>query len=85
MYIIPEDAWFIIPSREVRTTALCLSTNKPGPYDRFREAWHLLGKGDLRTIWAEAEETPAAALHSPSAGSLAIRVPSGVCRDSEGT
>lgn len=65
VYIIPEDAWFIIPSREVRTTALCLSTNKPGPYDRFREAWHLLGKGDLHTIWAQTEELPIAAAAPP--------------------
>jgi hypothetical protein len=43
--IIPENTWYIIPIHAVRGTSLMFrrkSDPKPGLYDQFREAWHLL-------------------------------------------
>jgi PD-(D/E)XK endonuclease len=44
-YIIPEDTWYILPLRAVRGTSLLIRPRKdrrPGRYDQYREAWHLL-------------------------------------------
>jgi hypothetical protein len=45
-YIIPEDTWYIIPLRAARgVTSLLFRRRrdpKPGLYDAYREAWHLL-------------------------------------------
>src|SRR4029077_7260224 len=45
-YIIPEDTWYILPVQEVvnRTSLLFRQKRdrKPGLYDAYREAWHLL-------------------------------------------
>lgn len=45
-YIIPEDSWFIIPLQAIlgRTSLLFRRKRdpKPGQYDQYREAWHLL-------------------------------------------
>lgn len=44
-YIIPEDTWYIIPLHAVRGTSLLFRRKKdrrPGIYDQYREAWHLL-------------------------------------------
>ncbi len=44
-YIIPEDTWYIIPVRAVRGTSLLFRRKKdhrPGLYDQYRQAWHLL-------------------------------------------
>jgi len=44
-YIIPEDTWYIIPLHAVRGTSLLFRRKKdrrPGLYDQYREAWHLL-------------------------------------------
>jgi PD-(D/E)XK endonuclease len=44
-YIIPEDTWYIIPLHAVRGTSLLFRRKKdrrPGLYDRYKEAWHLL-------------------------------------------
>jgi hypothetical protein len=45
-YIIPEDTWYIIP---LHATGGCTSLlfrrrrdRRPGLYDAYREAWHLL-------------------------------------------
>jgi hypothetical protein len=44
-YIIPEDTWYIIPLHAVRCTSLLFRRKKdrrPGLYDQYKEAWHLL-------------------------------------------
>ena len=45
-YIVPCDAWYIIPARRLRRAcAIRLSPHRPhptGPYERYREAWELL-------------------------------------------
>ncbi len=45
-YIIPEDTWYLIPLRAARgVTSLLFRRRrdpKPGLYDAYREAWHLL-------------------------------------------
>jgi len=44
-YIIPEDTWYIIPLHAVRSTSLLFrrkNDHRPGLYDQYREAWHLL-------------------------------------------
>ena len=45
-YVIPEDAWYIIPVRAVPSiVAICVCPHRPSQrkYERYREAWHLLG------------------------------------------
>lgn len=45
-YIVPEDAWFIIPIADIRTKTMYLpSTSNPNRnrYGQYLEAWHLLG------------------------------------------
>jgi hypothetical protein len=47
-YIIPEDTWYIIPIQAVRGTSLLFRRKrdrKPGLYDEYKEAWHLLRHG----------------------------------------
>ena len=45
-YIIPEDTWYILPVQVVTETTSLLfrrkADRKPGAYDAYREAWHLL-------------------------------------------
>jgi hypothetical protein len=44
-FIIPEDTWYIIPIHAVRATSLLFrrkNDRRPGLYDQYREAWHLL-------------------------------------------
>ena len=45
-YIIPEDTWYILPLAAIRSrTGLLFRRHddpKPGLYDHYREAWHLL-------------------------------------------
>jgi hypothetical protein len=45
-YIIPEDTWYILPLAAIRgVTSLLFRRRrdpKPGLYDLYREAWHLL-------------------------------------------
>ena len=45
-YIIPEDTWYIIPLQAfLGSTSLLFrrrADRKPGLYDAYREAWHLL-------------------------------------------
>jgi hypothetical protein len=49
-YIIPEDAWFILPIHAIltRTSLLfCFKDDpKAGLYGEYREAWHLLRDGN---------------------------------------
>lgn len=44
-YIIPEDTWYVIPIHAIRVTSLLFRRRRdrrPGLYDQYREAWHLL-------------------------------------------
>lgn len=58
-YVVPEDAWFIIPVSELRTKTLYLPTRERAArskYGRFLEAWHLLGVREQGlTIYASTE------------------------------
>jgi hypothetical protein len=60
-YVVHEDAWYIIPEKEVRSQwAISLSTQcKEARYEKYREAWHLLREpefdGDIKAC---AEEFP---------------------------
>jgi hypothetical protein len=57
-YVIPEDAWHIIPAKVIRGVAsvsLCTS-EREGKYEEYRKAWHLLRKA---TECGEAENEPA--------------------------
>ncbi len=59
-YVVPEDAWFIIPASEIRTKTLYLPPRERAGrsrYGRFLEAWHLLGAAEngRLTILASAE------------------------------
>jgi hypothetical protein len=41
-YVVPEEAWYILPVAEVvgkRSVSLCTPT---GRYEKYREAWELL-------------------------------------------
>jgi len=50
VYIVPEDAWYIVPVHEVvRHTTLLFrpkGSARLDPYACYREAWHLLGTPD---------------------------------------
>ena len=49
-YVIPEDAWYIIPVRAVPAiVALYVAPHRPSrrKYERYREAWHLLRQRQL--------------------------------------
>ncbi len=57
-YVVPEDAWFIIPVSEIRSKTLFLPPKeraKSNRYGRYLEAWELLGEGSGLTIFASAE------------------------------
>ena len=46
-YVIPCDAWYIIPARAIKPGTLCLNLyphrrRNRGRYEQFREAWPLL-------------------------------------------
>ncbi len=49
-YIIPEDAWFILPLAHILGQTSLLfrpkKSRRPCPYADYREAWHLLRKPD---------------------------------------
>jgi PD-(D/E)XK endonuclease len=45
VYIIPEATWYVIPILAIHATSLFFRRRRdrrPGLYDQFREAWHLL-------------------------------------------
>lgn len=62
-YVIPEDAWYIIPTKAIRgMSAICLCSTMP-KYEQYREARQLLKKAgyeDPEEV-SEAEEVPAGA------------------------
>jgi hypothetical protein len=45
-YVIPEDTWYLIPLAATRSRTSLLfrrkRDRKPGLYDNYKEAWHLL-------------------------------------------
>jgi len=44
-YVIPEDAWYIIPAKEIRglrSISLCTAESGEARYEKYREAWELL-------------------------------------------
>ena len=45
-YVVPEDAWFIIPIQALQSrTSFRMypkASNKTGPFDNYREAWYLM-------------------------------------------
>jgi len=51
-YVIPEDVWYIIPSRRVlkgKMGMIVLSPTKPKhKYKRYKEAWHLLTRNTVK-------------------------------------
>jgi PD-(D/E)XK endonuclease len=50
-YVIPEDAWYILPSRvtERRRGNIALEPTKKGQkYKQYLEAWHLLRRASQR-------------------------------------
>ena len=55
-YVIPEDLWYIIPSKEIRglkSISLCTVEAK---YEHYREAWQLLRKAsEIEAAPPEAE------------------------------
>jgi len=61
-YVVPEDAWYIIPAKEIRglkSISLCTQEGE-AKYEEYREAWHLLKEAsesgeDTQT---RAEESP---------------------------
>jgi PD-(D/E)XK endonuclease len=65
-YVIPEDAWYIIPAREIyglKSISLC-TLGAEAKYEPYREAWALLRKAsesegvETLTVPAEAPRFP---------------------------
>jgi hypothetical protein len=64
-YVIPEDAWYIIPEKEIRglkSISLC-TVGGEAKYEHYREAWSLLRKaseiGEAESaVGASAEPDP---------------------------
>ena len=61
-YVIPEDAWYIIPAKLVRglkSISLC-TVGGEAKYEEYREAWHLLRQAAAVSEAAAEVEEPAA-------------------------
>jgi hypothetical protein len=62
-YVILEDAWYIIPEKEIRglkSISLC-TVGQEAKYERYREAWSLLRKAsEIGDAEGSAEQSPAA-------------------------
>ena len=44
-YVVPENAWYVIPVSKITGTTSALFPHKPrsrGRYEKYRDAWHLL-------------------------------------------
>ena len=41
-YVIPEDAWYIVPAEKIRGLKSISLCTREGRYEEYREAWHLL-------------------------------------------
>lgn len=62
-YAAGDDAWYIVPVRELpryRTMRVCPRPGRTGRYERYREAWRLLELGRtsrmVKKIWAMASK-----------------------------
>ena len=58
-YVIPEDAWYIIPAREMhgrKSISLCTYGGEE-KYEKYREAWHLLCEASESEEQSSAEES----------------------------
>jgi hypothetical protein len=67
-YVIPEDAWYIIPAKKIRglkSISLCTDSGE-AKYEMYREAWHLLR--EATAVGEKALSTEAAADVPPVAG-----------------
>jgi hypothetical protein len=51
-YVIPEDAWYIVPAKSIRGQQTICLCSPQGRYEQCREAWHLLREA------AACEEAP---------------------------
>ena len=41
-YVIPEDAWYIVPATVIRGLGSICLCSPEAKYEEYREAWHLL-------------------------------------------
>ena len=57
-YVIPEDAWYIVPAKLIRGQRSIALASRAGRFELYREAWHLLKE-------AAAEEEPSPVVESP--------------------
>jgi hypothetical protein len=67
-YVVPENAWYILPAKEIegmRSVSLMTPTSR---YEVYREAWHLLHEavGTGVAVEAESVEETAPAEGTPS-------------------
>ena len=65
-YVIPEDAWYIIPAKEIRglrSISLCTAEGE-AKYEEYREAWDLLRKA------AQVSEEETQDEHGAAAGGV---------------
>ena len=59
-YVIPEDAWYIVPAKLIRgQQTICLASPQ-GRYEEYREAWHLLREAAACEEMEEPETQPSA-------------------------
>ncbi|HUO26817.1 MAG TPA: group I intron-associated PD-(D/E)XK endonuclease [Candidatus Aquilonibacter sp.] len=54
-YVVPEDAWYLIPAKEIRGMKGISLWSTGGKYEKYLEAWHLLSKACETEKKTEAE------------------------------
>ena len=80
-YVVPEDAWYIIPSIEIHGKGVLTlyPKSKKAKYEKFREAWHLLKEVAVESSLNEAGQDGAtkdgASEEAPSAEAAADAPP----------
>ena len=70
-YVVPEDAWYIIPAaliRGLKSISLCTTDGGEAKYEQYREAWHLLHEagGSASDAMEEPECVPEEVAVSPA-------------------
>jgi hypothetical protein len=64
-YVVPEDAWYIVPAKAIRGMKSISLLTQGGKYEGYREAWHLLREaaevGEASESGAEETVAPVAA------------------------
>jgi hypothetical protein len=68
-YVVFEDAWYIIPAKEIRGMQSISLLTQGGKYEKYREAWHLLREA------AKAREEASTCVEEPAAAAEAGRFP----------